>query len=108
MNRFVALGSPPKMRRLVELKRALFGSLVAQTVLLLAASLITDGGVVAFWCMVAIAVHWGLVGYLALRRPQALTPGDQTLMKLGFLIFGVLLPAAHVGLGAVPWLGFRL
>jgi hypothetical protein len=91
--------------RLVNMKGALLGPLVAQLLLLMLAALILDGGIIASFCMAGAVAHWVMVTYLAIRRRDALTRVDQILVRLGFVIFTVVAIVLVILVGLVAaWL----
>lgn len=76
-----------KTWRIQELHGALVTPFVIQVVFMILASLVLDGGVCAGIVMGAIAGHWLLVLWIALRRRNALTKTDTVLIRSGFFFW---------------------
>ena len=91
----------PKTARLADMSGALGGSLLAQVCFLALTALILDGGMLASLCMAGMVGHWSLVAYFAVRRRNALTEVDQALMKVGFVLFALLIVLEDYGVARV-------
>jgi hypothetical protein len=71
--------------RLSDLYNSLGWVLLVQIVLLALTALLLDGGYSAVVCGSAMTGYWLMVGWLALRRRQALTKTDVILIRAGFV-----------------------
>lgn len=60
--------------------------LVTQSIILVLASMILDGGAIAQVCFFAFVAFWGAVAVLRLRRRGALTRVDLLLLRYGYIL----------------------
>jgi hypothetical protein len=73
--------------RLRELQSTLGWVLLMQVVLLMLTALLLDGGYCGRICGCAMVGYWLMVGWLALRRRNALTKADAVLIRSGSFIW---------------------
>jgi len=73
--------------RLRELQSTLGWGLLMQVVLLMLTALLLDGGYCGRICGCAMVGYWLMVGWLALRRRNALTKTDAVLIRSGSSIW---------------------
>lgn len=69
-----------------EYRRPIFVSLFAQAIVLLATSLILDGGIILRSAAVAALAYWGTLLVVVGRHPTTPTRGDLIWAKAGFPI----------------------
>jgi len=68
------------------LRAAIHSALVQQAIVLLLASMILDGGLLAQICGFAFAAFWAAVGLLKIRRNSFPTKIDLALIRCGYLL----------------------
>ncbi len=73
--------------RLSELQSALGWVVLVQVVILMLTALLLDGGYCGRICGCAMGGYWLMLGWLALRRRNALTATDAVLIRYGFIIW---------------------
>lgn len=83
-----------------EVWKPVKGNIGLQFVLLLAASLILDGGLLASIVLCATGAWWIAILPILVRRPKLPKRGEIFFLKFGFLIF---LPLSII---TIPWWGW--
>ena len=68
-----------------ELKRGFVSSYIAHAAVLCFASLLLDGGLTLYACLLASMLYWTMVGFVVARRPLTPTPFDIFLVSRGYL-----------------------
>jgi hypothetical protein len=72
-------------------------ALLQQSVVLILAALMLDGGLTFNMAVIAIVAYWLAVGVILARRPGSPTRADILLIRYGFLlVFGVVLVTAPI------------
>ena len=85
--------------RLSQLQRPLGYLVAVQVALLLLTALLLDGGYCGQICLCAIVGYWLMVGWLAMRRRNALTKTDTILIRAGFFLWLAIATLVSIVLG---------
>jgi hypothetical protein len=81
------MAEPQQTFRLRELQTPLGWGLLGQGVLLVLSGMILDGGYCSLICLCAMVGYWLMVGWLAMRRRNALSSTDTVLIRAGFFLW---------------------
>ena len=84
--------------RLSELQSPLGWVVLVQVVLLVISGLLLDGGYCSRICVGAMVGYWLMIGWLALRRRNALTKSDTILIRTGFFLWLSIALLVSIGL----------
>jgi len=99
-----AKGKARKTQRFAEFKTALMVNGVVQFLVLATASMILDGGFIFCLVLIACLAYWLTVLWVGIRRPNALTGGDASMIRIGFVIyFPITLAWIHAAAALPPW-----
>ena len=74
-------------KRLQQLHGALVQPVAIQVILVIVSALILDGGFCSGIVMVGVIAHWIVVGVIALRRRDNLSRTDETLIRVGYVLW---------------------
>jgi len=80
-------GKAARTQRLDEFRTALLVNGLVQFLVLLVAGTITDLGYTSCLVLITALAYWLTVLWLRIRRPNALTEGDASMIRIGFVIY---------------------
>ena len=89
--------------QLRDVRGGMVSPVVGQVVLAILAATVNDGNYLAGIVAIGVLVHWVVVGLITIRRRNALTRADVTLIRYGYLLYSAAATLAYVGIAAIMW-----